>query len=139
MKKVLFALIVFCMCQTHAQEKSKTPEAAKVAFHEMFPNATSAKWGKEENDYEVDFKLNGKKMSALFDAKGNHKETEEAVKEADIPAKAITYFKEHYKNISAKEFAKITRADKQILYEIGIKGKDILFDAEGNFVKESKD
>lgn len=139
MKKILFAFIALCVFQVHAQQKSKAPEAATTAFYKMFPNAAFVKWGKEDNDYEADFKLNGKEMSAVFDAKGNHKETEEVVKEKDVPAKAMTYFKEHYKNSSVKEFAKITKADKQVLYEIGIKGKDILFDTNGNFVKESKD
>ena len=33
----------------------------------------------------------------------------------------------------------ITKANKTIVYEIGVKGKDILFDANGKFIEEAKD
>jgi len=78
-------------------------------------------------------------MSALYDAKGILKETEIAVTPAELPAVITPYFKEHYKNSTIKETAKITRAGGEINYEIGIKGKDILFDANGKFIKEAKD
>jgi hypothetical protein len=38
-----------------------------------------------------------------------------------------------------KETAKITKANGEVNYEVGIKGKDVLFDAKGKFLKEAKD
>jgi Protein of unknown function (DUF2874). len=139
MKKILIPIAFFIVYNVNAQQKSKVPEAAKTSFSKLFSKAEKVKWGKEGNDFEVDFRMNSKKMSAVFDATGNCKETEEAVDINQIPAKSITYFKEHYKSATIKETAKIVKADQSILYEIGIKGKDILFDAEGNFMKEAKD
>ena len=139
MKKIIpfFALLI--VFNLHAQHKSKTTDAARTAFAKDFPNVTNVKWGKEDGNYEVDFMQSGKKMSALYDAKGILKETETAVTEAELPTAIIPYFKEHYKNVTIKETAKITKPSGEINFEIGIKAKDILFDVNGKFIKEAKD
>jgi Putative beta-lactamase-inhibitor-like, PepSY-like len=140
--KKLILIIAFNACvvfAANAQNKLKVSESLQTSFQKMFPSANNLKWEKEGKDFEASFILNGVKTSAIFDSNGNWKETEEAVTEKDIPAKAVTYFKQHYKNATVKETAKITSATNKITYEIGIKGKDILFDAEGNFIKELKD
>jgi len=139
MKKIipLFGLMIFC--NLHAQDKSKTTDAAKASFAKDFPNVTHVKWDKEDGNYEVDFVQTGKKMSALYDAKGILKETEIPVTTAELPADILPYFKEHYKNVVIKETAKITKPSGETNYEIGIKGKDILFDVNGKFIKEVKD
>jgi hypothetical protein len=67
------------------------------------------------------------------------KETEMAIAATELPAAVMPYFNEHYKKATVKETAKITKASKEINYEIGIKGKDLLFDASGKFIKEAKD
>lgn len=133
MKKIILMAALIAATTAQAQEKQK------ASFQKLFPSATSVKWEKEGGDYEASFVLNGNKMSAVFDASGNCKETEETITENDIPAKALAYFKAHYKNTPIKETAKITKANKQVQYEIGIKEKDVLFDADGNFIKEAKD
>ena len=138
MKKIISLFALLIVFNLHAQDKSKTTDAAKAAFAKDFPNVTNVKWDKEDGNYEVDFVQADKKMSALYNAKGILKETEIAVTAAEIPAAIMPYFKEHYKNVTIKETAKITKPG-EINYEIGIKGKDILFDAKGKFIKEAKD
>ena len=139
MKKIIPFFALAIVFNLHAQDKAKTTDAAKTAFAKDFQNVSNVKWDKEDGNYEVDFVQAGKKMSALYDAKGILKETETAVSEAELPATIMPYFKEHYKNITIKETAKITKPGGEINYEIGIKGKDILFDANGKFIKEAKD
>lgn len=139
MKKLIFACALLFAITLHAQDKSKTPDAAKAAFAKAFPNVTNVKWDKEDGDYEVDFVQGGKKMSALYDVKGTLKETEQAIAATELPAAIMLYFNEHYKNVKIKETVKIIKASKEINYEIGIKGKDLLFDANGKFIKEAKD
>lgn len=51
----------------------------------------------------------------------------------------MPYFKAHYKGVTVKETAKIVNSKGITTYEIGTKGKDILFDANGKFLKEAKD
>ena len=141
MKKLFFVTAAFCFFafEMKAQDKGKAPDAAKSSFQKMFPKAEKVKWDKEDNEYEASFTLNGTKMSAVFDVAGNWKETEETIAQKDVPAKALAYFTEHYKNSKIQECAKTIKSDKQVVYEIEIKGKDIVFDSNGNFVKEAKD
>ncbi|MDE3145366.1 MAG: PepSY-like domain-containing protein [Bacteroidota bacterium] len=139
MKQIIFIFVLMIAADLHAQNKSTIPNVIKSSFATAFPNSTKVKWGKEDKDYEADFVQGGKKMSALFDASGKLKETESSISKNELPANAIPYFNQHYTNVAIKETAKITKAGGEINFEIGTKGKDILFDTAGNFIKEVKD
>ena len=138
MKKIILALIVFISAYTFAQ-KSNPPAAAKAAFAKAYPGATKVKWDKEDGGFEADFELKGKKMAATYDAKGVYQESEVAIQVSELPASVTAYMKEHYKGITVKEAARITKANGAVNYEAAIKGKDVLFDANGKFIKEAKD
>lgn len=122
-----------------AQKNSGAPDAAKAAFAKTYPTATKVKWEKEDGNYEVSFTLNNQPYSAIYDAKGLLQETEQEIKTSDLPVAVSTYMKDHYKNTVVKGAARITKADGTIVYEAEIKGKDVLFDANGKFLKEVKD
>jgi hypothetical protein len=47
--------------------------------------------------------------------------------------------KQHYPGIAIGEAARITKANGETNYEAEIKGKDVVFDAKGKFLKEEKD
>ncbi|MBV9988084.1 MAG: PepSY-like domain-containing protein [Chitinophagaceae bacterium] len=138
MKKIFFFCVLFVGLTAIAQEV-KPPAAAKSAFMKAYPAATKVKWEKENGAYEVTFVNNGGEMSAIYDAKGVLKESEHEIKLSELPAPVMTYMKAHYKGITVKNAAKITKADGSINYEAAIKGKDVLFDANGKFIKEAKD
>ena len=97
------------------------------------------KWEKEDGNYEVTFVDKGKELSAVYNAKGILTESEHEIKVSELPAAVTAYMKDHYKGITVKGAAKITKADGSINYEAAIKGKDVLFDANGKFIKEAKD
>ena len=138
MKKILLSAAL-CLTLAVFAQKSDAPAAAKSAFAKAYPGATNIKWDKEERAYEVDFELGGKKMSAVYDANGVLQESEIAIEPAILPSPVTAYMKEHYKGITVKAAARITKADGSVNYEAAIKGKDVLFDAGGKFIKEAKD
>jgi len=139
MKKTMIAAAILFTITVHAQDKGKAPEAAKTAFTKSFPGASGVKWGKEDANYEVDFVQSGKKMSAVYDAKGTLLETELSLAVSELPAAVMPYVNEHYKGMAIKETAKITKPNGEVSYEVGVKGKDILFNTSGQFLKEEKD
>ncbi len=141
MKKYLLIFTAFIIAESSFSQESKsgTPEAAKASFQKKFPNATKAKWEKENQDFEVNFYQNGKEMSAVFNASGELKETEEEIKVSDLPATIASYVKEHYKDQKIKEAAKITKANGEINYEAEVNKVDVIFDKTGKFLKEEKD
>lgn len=139
MKRYLtLILFVLSAMQINAQQTNGL-DNAKKSFIKSYPAATNIKWSKEDNEYEVDFILTEKKMSAIYDSTGNLKETEQAIAATELPSSIMPYLNQHYKNVPIKETAKISKAGGEVNYEIGIKGKDILFDATGKFIKEAKD
>lgn len=140
MKKILTgALLLFIASGIHAQSKSTAPPAVTTAFTKDFPGATKIKWEKENASYEAEFMLNGQKMSADYDSKGSMLEKEVEIKTTALPAAVTAYVKEHYKGAKIKDAARITKANGEVNLEAAIKGKDILFTADGKFLKEVKD
>ncbi|HTE28924.1 MAG TPA: PepSY-like domain-containing protein [Chryseolinea sp.] len=119
-------------------KESAVPAAVKQAFSSKSPGVTGT-WEKENGDYEVNFKKVGKSMSQVITAQGLITETETDIPVSELSEKIRTYLLQHYKGAKVKEAAKIEKSDGKILFEAEVNGKDVLFDAEGNFVKEAKD
>lgn len=119
-------------------DASKVPAGVKAAFTKQYPGVI-AKWEKEDGKYEASFKQGGNDMSAMFEPNGTFTESEVEMKVTDLPAGISAYVKEHYKGKSIKGAAKITKADGTVNYEAVVNGRDVMFDANGNFLKEMKD
>lgn len=113
--------------------------SAKAAFAKAFPSATKVKWEKENGVYEVTFLDKGHEMSATYDGKGALLETEQEIAISELPASVATYMQANYKGAKLKGAAKITKADGAVNWEAAIKGKDVLFDSNGKFLREVKD
>ena len=131
------ASLVFAACGQKL-DASKVPAPVKASFAKEYPG-TTAKWEKEKGNYEVNFKKDGSDMSLLIQPNGSIVETETDIKITDLPATVLVYVKEHYPGKNIKEAAKITKADRSVNYEAEINGKDVIFDANGKFIKEAKD
>ena len=119
-------------------DASKVPAAVKASFVKKYPGLIT-KWEKEDGKYEASFTQNGNTMSAMFEPNGTFTESETEIKVTELPASISAYVKEHYKGKTIKEGAKITRADGSVNYEAEVAGKDVMFDANGKFLKEVKD
>jgi hypothetical protein len=119
-------------------KESQVPAAAKAAFQKLYPNI-KANWDREDANYEVNFKKDGKEMSAIIDENGTIVETETMISVNDLPAPVSDYMNKHYKGIKVKEAAKIVKANGDVNYEAEIAHKDIVFDGNGKFIKEEKE
>jgi hypothetical protein len=140
-KKIMIAAWAISAGLTACAQKldaSKVPAAVKTSLEKNYPGAV-AKWEKEKNMYEANFKYEGNKMSALFESDGTIKETETDIKPAELPAAVLLYVKEHYKGKTISEGAKITKSDGSISYEAEVDGKDVLFDKDGKFMQAGKE
>ena len=142
MKKTILLPILFtgAFFTTSAQKlaAAKVPVAAIDTFAKQYPGVTG-QWEKEGGKYEVNFKQHGALMSVLMDEKGSIAETEMDIKISDLPTPVLAYAKEHYKGKNIKEAAKITKADGTINFEAEVNGRDVIFNASGQFLKEVKD
>ncbi len=141
MKKLIFLLAIAAVSlQANAQKLADkdVPSTVKTSFTKLFPKATEVKWKKEDGNFEAGFDLNKIEQSVLFDANGKMLESEVEIDVKKLPEAAHTYMKKNYPNNPIKEAAKITAANGTVTYEAELKGKDVIFDAKGNFIKETK-
>ena len=133
MKKVIvLAIFAFVTINVNAQKMTadKVPSVIKESLKNAYPNAKGAKWDKEKSDYEASFKMDGKDMSVVFDAKGMEKEVETDIKFSELPMPVQTALK----GKKVKEAAIIKKGGKTF-YEAEVGGKDLLFEADGKMVK----
>lgn len=109
---------------------AKVPAEVQGALAKLYPGV-KANWEMEKKDYEAGFTFNGKATSVVFNAKGLLLETETAIKPGELPAPVLAKLK----GSKIAEAAKIMKADGSVRYEAEVKGKDLLFDLNGNQVK----
>lgn len=144
MKKLILAAILLgaFTASLFALGNDDAPAAVKVSFTKLYPNISKVKWGKEDANYEAEFEMNKTEMSCLFDASGNLLETESGIETSDLPKAAADYIGKNYAGQKIKEAAKIVDSKKVTTYEAEVKEGDLIFDANGKFLKkvvEAKD
>jgi len=118
--------------------ESQVPSAVKTAFEKKYPSV-KASWDKEATNYEANFKKDGKAMSAVIDKDGTIVETETDIPVTDLPRGAQDYMKRNYSGVKIEEAARIVKVNGDVNYEAEVHHKDVIFDANGKFIKEAKD
>jgi len=115
---------------------SDIPASVKDAFKNAYKDAKDVKWEKEGANFEAEFEIGETDQSAVYDALGKLIETEVEIKTDELPAAAKDHLSKNYKDVKIKEATRITDANGIVTYEAEIKGKDLIFDNNGKFIKE---
>ena len=103
MKTTILVLCLFVVSLVVNAQKTP-PAAVSKAFAEKFKNAEKVKWDMEEaNEWESEFKLNGKETSASFDQTGKWLETEMEISKADLPAEVKASLDKQFPDAKIKE------------------------------------
>ncbi|HWZ34906.1 MAG TPA: PepSY-like domain-containing protein [Mucilaginibacter sp.] len=125
---------------TVAQKVKTAPPAVLSALKAKYPQATKITWEKEKGNFEANWGgKSGEDMSVTFTPAGAFVEQVEAITTAQLPQAAQTYVKAHYKGAKISEAGKVTDAAGKISYEAEVKGKDLVFDDKGAFLKAEKE
>ena len=147
MKKLLILTICmafFSIYCVQAQEKSKkveVPAAVKSAFEVKYPKAEKVNWGVEKpGEFEAEFVLNSVKSSALFDSKGQFLESENEIKESELPKGIKATISKDFVGYKFDEVEKSTNAKGVTIYEMeASKDKEkyeISFDVSGKLLNK---
>ncbi|MDP9077611.1 MAG: PepSY-like domain-containing protein [Bacteroidota bacterium] len=141
MKKtfLLAAFIALVTGSVSAQDlkSSIVPAVVKEALAKKYPEATKVTWEKEKGNYEANWGgKSGEDNSVQFTPSGTFIEIVKAIPVADLPKSVAPYVKEHYKGAKIKEAGRVTDAAGKTMYEVEIKGRDLIFDENGNFIKK---
>jgi hypothetical protein len=143
MKKTILVLCALVVSATlciklYAQKitDSKVPVVVRQALIKKYPAAVKATWEKENGNYEANWGgTSGEDMSVQFTPEGNFIEQVKAIPIHELPVAALDYVKAHYKGVKITEAGKVTDAKGVTWYEAEVKGRDVLFDDNGKFVK----
>ncbi len=138
MKQLAILLIAVMMAScTNAQKvkDKEVPAVVKSALQKSYPNAKELSWEKENDNYEASFEVDDTDYSLLIDASGNILETEVEINIDELPAKTKAYISQNHAGQKIKEAAKITNSKGVVTYEVEIKGKDLIFDSNGDLLK----
>ena len=133
------ALIALASGSLKAQDlkAAVVPAVVKEALAKKYPEATKVSWEKEKGNYEANWGgKSGEDNSVQFTPSGAFIEIVKAIPVTDLPKNIAPYVKEHYKGAKIKEAGKVTDAAGKTMYEAEIKGMDLIFDENGNFIKK---
>ncbi|WP_448701480.1 PepSY-like domain-containing protein [Mucilaginibacter sp. AW1-3] len=137
-KTFLIAMALGCGAFTAMAQDVKpkdVPAAVKAGLAKKYPAATKVTWEKEKGNYEANWGgKSGEDNSAVFTPAGVFVEIVNAIPVSSLPKPVAPYIKEHYKT-PIKEAGKVTDAAGKLTYEAEIKGKDLIFDETGKFIK----
>lgn len=140
MKRNVLALIatIFMISGCYAQDlkSADVPAVVKTALVKKYPEAKGVSWEKEKGNYEANWGgKSGEDNSVMFTPSGNFIEIVKAIPVNKLPQSVAPYVKAHYNNATIIEAGRVTDANGKVTYEAEIKGKDLIFDENGNFVK----
>ena len=127
---VAFATTIISV-QAQTVSSKKVPTQVKSALEKSHSPITKIKWEMEGLNYEARFSLKGIETTEVYTPAGRLIETETSIKFSELPL----LVQAKLKGLKMTETAKIVKADGTVVYEAEVKGKDLLFDANGNLVK----
>lgn len=135
-KLIMLSLVATTLFFTTTAQKinsKNVPASVIAAFQKQYPGIT-ASWEKEKDKFEANFKKGKSSISTLYMADGSLSESEISIIPTSLPIPVLACVKANYKGAVVKEAAKITKANGEINYEAEVKGKDLIFDANGKFL-----
>lgn len=150
MKKIivsafLLATISFYGQATTQNQKYVPPVEARMAFEKEFPKSTPEwrlEYGGDDDDEQLfvaDFVMQGDKVSAYYNLRGEMQVLEHAITSNQVPKSIKSYLKKNYPTYKIVEAVKVRDSKKAYTYEIGLQSDskfyDAVFDDGGDFLQ----
>jgi hypothetical protein len=141
MKKSIILIVVLSMISFSAFSQKNPPENVKKELYKKYATAQSIKWDNEEkNEWEAEFTMEGKKMSASFDNSGKWLESETVINEKELPASVEITLNKDFTGYK-KGHIEIFESPAMNGFEIGLKkgetSLEVIFDNKGNILKKT--
>lgn len=127
-------------CIAQKVKAADVPAPVKSALAQKYPDAVGVTWEKEKGNFEANWGGKSKEdNSVVFTPAGNLVEVVKAIPIADLPIAVATYVKKNFPGTKITEAGKVIDAKGKITFEAEVKGKDLIFDENGNYLKTEKD
>lgn len=140
MKNLFIPAALILMAFFSACSQKNPPENVKKEFSQKFADAKSVKWDSEEaNEWEAEFKINGKEMSACFDNAGKWLETEAELSAKELPSSVANTLKNEFQGFKPGEMSAVENPEMKG-FEIALKNEEteltVIFGADGTVLKK---
>ncbi|MDQ2719641.1 MAG: PepSY-like domain-containing protein [Bacteroidota bacterium] len=137
---ILFAMSSATFAQENEGGKARinVPEAVKNANMNKYPESKThhITWETEKGNYEANWGgKDGEANSVTYTPSGTFVEIVKEIPVSQLPHSANNYINQHYKKAKFGDVGKVLDAQGKTSYEVEINGKDVIFDANGNFEK----
>jgi membrane-bound lytic murein transglycosylase B len=141
MKNFLVLFVAFSLISLLACSQKNPPENVKKEFSQKFVGAKSVKWDSEkENEWEAEFKLNGKEMSACYDNLAAWTGTETAISEKELPAEVANTLKTEfagYKKSQIEIYESPEIKGFELVLKKGETSFEVIFDNAGKVIRKT--
>jgi hypothetical protein len=142
MKNLVILVMVFAFISVPAFSQKNPTEIVKKEFIKKFATAQSVKWDSEEkNEWEAEFTLDGKKMSASFDNSGKWIESETVITEKELPASVVGTLNKDFQGYK-KGHIEIFESLEMKGFELGLKkgetSIEVIIDNKGKILKKTE-
>jgi hypothetical protein len=141
MKNIFILVFLFSLISVSALSQKNTPENVKKEFSDKYPAAQSIKWSSEEaNEWEAEFNINGKKMSACFDNSPKWIESETVISDKELPVAVVHTLNKDFQGFK-KGSVELYESPSMKGYEMrlkkGEKSLEVIFDNNGVVLKKT--
>ena len=133
------AIAAYAQSPTEVKDKD-VPQTIRTAFDNEFDNTTMVNWKLKDGNYKASFMMNLKKHFAEYNSAGELLSKGEKIEKDELPTTVSDAVKSGY---AGKEIDEVYKVEKggQTNYMVKLDGepkKKLVYDAQGNLVKEKK-
>jgi len=126
---LLLVNLIFLSCKQEVN--AQAPDAVKETFQKKYPGEDDPDWHQDDHgNYESNFKIDGIKYRADFNADGSWIETETSIDEDDLPKAIREAIERDYEDSEISEIEKVDHHSKGIFYDVEFKQKGKNMDVE---------
>jgi hypothetical protein len=142
MKKLIILLLAAVFISGSAFSQKNPPEIVKNEFAKKYAAAKSVKWDNEEKtEWEAEFIMDGKKMSAAYDISGKWIESETAVTEKELPVSVVNTLNKDFQGYKKSEVVIFENSEMKG-FEFGLKKGEskieVVIDGNGKVIKKTE-
>ena len=141
MKKLIILILAFVLISGSAFSQKNPPEIVKKEFAKKYATAKSVKWDNEEKtEWEAEFTMDGKKMTAAYDISGKWMESETVITEKELPASVVNTLNKDFQGYKKGEVVIFENSEMKG-FEIGLKKGEskieVVIDSNGKVIKKT--
>jgi|NGEPerStandDraft_6_1074524.scaffolds.fasta_scaffold109289_2 hypothetical protein len=141
MRNSIILIITLSFLSVSALSQKNPPDNVKKEFIKKYSSAQGVKWDSEEkNEWEAEFKIDNKKMSASFDNSAKWLESETVINEKGLPASVEMTLNRDFAGYK-KGHIEIFESPEMNGFELGLKkgetSLEVILDSKGNILKKT--